>query len=129
MKTFVRIMIFVCMAQMAGVMTAHAMKISDYLAKRGTPKERSSIDIYLQGYVQGLFSANDVLEARNQARLFCMKEEEQEQFVTRGNFTEFVDIILEKSVTFVKDDASIETALTITLANTYPCKKSTLPKK
>ena len=104
-----------------------AMKISDYRSKKDNPQQKAQIEIYLKGYIHGIFNANDVLEARGEQLLFCMPD--QDHFLGKGNYTEFLDMILSKSVTYVKDDTTIETALISTLVNTYPCKKGTSEKK
>ena len=98
---------------------AAAMKISDYRARKDNPQQRAQIEIYLQGYIHGIFNANDVLEARGEQPLFCMPD--QERFLSGGRYSEFLDAVLSKSATFVKDDTTIEIALISTLVNTYPC--------
>ena len=58
------------------VMPCQAMKISDYKINREIPKQRELINLYLNGYIVGLFQANDVSEARGSQKLFCMPDEE-----------------------------------------------------
>ena len=114
-------------ALLFSVSSSSAMKISEYLAKKEIPQQKALIDVYLKGYIHGLFNANDVLEARGAQPLFCMPD--QDMFLSKGNHTEYLDLVLSKSVTYVKDDTTIEIALVSTLVNTYPCKKSTPVKK
>ena len=116
MKTLVWVMLL--LAALVG--QAAAMKISDYRARKENPQQKAQIEIYLRGYVHGIFNANDVLEARGVRPLFCMPD--QDRFLSKGNYTEFLDLILDKSATYVKDDTTIEIALLSTLVNTYPCK-------
>ena len=106
---------------------AAAMKISDYRARKDNPQQRAQIEIYLQGYIHGIFNANDVLEARGEQPLFCMPD--QERFLSGGRYTEFLDAVLGRSATFVKDDTTIEIALISTLVNTYPCQVKAEQKK
>ena len=108
--------------------SSQAMKISDYNAKKEIPKQRELINLYLNGYITGLFQANDILEARGQQRLFCMPEEEGFRQDGRRRL-EFVDSILSKTAAYVKDDTTIEIAIISTLANTYPCKSGAANKK
>jgi hypothetical protein len=107
--------------------SSHALKISEYLVMKENPQQKTFIDVYLKGYIHGLFNANDVLEARGELPLFCMPD--ADRFLSKGNHTEYLDLVLSKSVTYVKDDTTIEIALVSTLVNTYPCKKSTPVKK
>jgi len=123
----VRIMLALAALLFSVSSSSHAMKISEYLVIKENPQQKTFIDVYLKGYIHGLFNANDVLEARGEQPLFCMPD--QEKFLSRGNHTEYLDMILSKSVTYVKDDTTIEIALVSTLVNTYPCKKSTPVKK
>lgn len=97
-----------------------AMKISEYRAKKDNPRQKTQIEIYLKGYIHGIFNANDVLEARGEQPLFCMPD--QERFLRKGNYTEFLEMILSKSVRYVKEDTTIEIALISTLVNSFPCK-------
>lgn len=106
---------------------SQAMKISEYYAKKDNPQQKALIDVYLKGYIHGVFNSNDILETRGEQLLFCMPD--QDEFLRKGNYTEFLDIILSRSVTYVKDDTTIEIALISTLVNTYPCKKSKQEKK
>ncbi len=99
---------------------ASAMKISEYRARKNSPQQKAQIEIYLQGYIHGVFNANDILEAQGNQPLFCMPD--QELFLSKGHYTEFLNMILSKSANYVKDDTSIEIALISTLVNTYPCK-------
>ncbi len=100
--------------------SSQAMKISEYRSKKDVPQQKAQIEIYLRGYIHGIFNANDVLEARGEQPLFCMPD--QERFLRKGNYTQFLEMILSKSVTYVKDDTTIEIAVISTLVNTYPCK-------
>ena len=104
-----------------------AMKISEYRAKKDIAQQKAFIDVYLKGYIHGIFNSNDILEARGEQPLFCMAD--QDDFLKKGNYTEFLDLILGKSLSYVKDDTTIEIAIISTLVNTYPCKKSKQEKK
>ena len=107
---------------------SQAMKISDYKEKKEIPKQRDLINLYLNGYIIGLFQANDTLEARGQKKLFCMPDEEA--FRQDANHRlDFVDNILSKTTAYVNDDTTIEIAVISTLVNTYPCKASVSGKK
>ena len=123
----VRIMLALAALLFSVSSSSHAMKISEYLVIKENPQQKTFIDVYLKGYIHGLFNANDVLDARGEQPLFCMPD--QEKFLSKGKHTEYLDMILSKSVTYVKDDTTIEIALVSTLVNTYPCKKSTPVKK
>jgi hypothetical protein len=105
---------------------ASAMKISDYRAKKDRPQQKVQIELYLQGYIHGIFNANDILEARGDQPLFCMPD--QDRFLRKGNYTDFLDSILSRTATYVKDDTTIEIAILSTFVNTYPCKGSTSVK-
>ena len=104
-----------------------AMKISEYRAKKDIPQQKLLIDVYLKGYINGIFNSNDILEERGEQLLFCMPD--QDEFLKKGNYTEFLDLILSKSLPFVKEDTTIEIAIISTFVNTYPCKKSQPGKK
>ena len=107
--------------------SSQAMKISEYRAKKDTTQQKTLIDVYLKGYIHGIFNSNDILEARGEQPLFCMPD--QDDFLRKGNYSEFLDLILSKSASYVKDDTTIEIALISTLVNTYPCKKIKQDKK
>ena len=85
--------------------SSQAMKISEYRSKKDVPQQKAQIEIYLRGYIHGIFNANDVLEARGEQPLFCMPD--QERFLRKGNYTQFLEMILSKSVTYVKDDTTL----------------------
>ncbi len=104
-----------------------AMKISDYKAKKVVSRQRDPINLYLNGYIVGLFHANDTLEARGQQKLFCMPNEEAFRQDVNHRL-DFLDNILVKTATYVKDDTTVEIAILSTLVNTYPCKASTSVK-
>ena len=107
---------------------SQAMKISDYKVKKELPKQRELVNLYLNGYIIGLFQANDTLEARGQQKLFCMPDEEAFRQDVNHRL-DFLDNILSKTATYVKDDTTIEIAVISTLVNTYPCKASASVKK
>ena len=123
----VKTLIIFAMLLLCVTMTAEAMKISEYRAKKDNPQQKALIDIYLKGYIHGIFNSNDILEARGDQLLFCMPD--QDEFLKIGNYTEFLDLILSKTATYIKDDTTIEVALVSTLVNTYPCKKGKAEKK
>jgi hypothetical protein len=107
---------------------SQAMKISEYTAKKDILKQRDLINLYLNGYIIGLFQANDTLEARGQQKLFCMPDEEAFRRDVSHRI-DFIDNILSKTATYVADDTTIEIAVISTLVNTYPCKTSAPGKK
>jgi hypothetical protein len=115
----------VCSSLLAS--NTHAMKISDYLVRKDNPQAMAQINDYLKGYVYGLFNANDLLEARQQAQLFCM--ENADDFLGAGNYSDLVDIIIKKNPVYVQDNATVEIALLTTLVNENPCRKSAKPAR
>jgi hypothetical protein len=124
----VRILVTVAALLLFASGTSQAMKISDYLAKKEVPKQRDLINLYLNGYIIGLLQSNDTLEARGQQKLFCMPDEEAFRQDVNHRL-DFLDNILSKTATYVKDDTTIEIALLSTLVNTYPCKTGAPGKK
>ncbi len=118
------LLIIVLLLSMVG--QASAMKISEYRARKDHPQQKVQIELYLKGYIHGIFNANDILEARGDQPLFCMPD--QDRFLRKGNYTDFLDSILNRTSTYVKDDTTIEIAILSTFVNTYPCKGSTSVK-
>jgi hypothetical protein len=113
-------MVVVVLLLLASV-PSQAMKISDYKAKKVVSRQRDPINLYLNGYIIGLFQANDTLEARGEQKLFCMPDEEAFRQDVNHRL-DFLDNILSRTTTYVKDDTTIEIAIISTLVNTYPCK-------